>query len=105
MLSTFHDTKANPDAKLTVGQEVCSGMLGGMLACWNHPFEVARIEMQARAAAGESQQSMLAVFKNVHAEYGMPGLFKGIIPRMCLGIWQTLFMVTGAQLVKDFLRG
>ena len=39
MLTTFHDTKKNPDAKLTVGQEVSSGMLGGMLACWNHPFE------------------------------------------------------------------
>jgi len=42
MLSTFHDQKANPEAKLTVGQEVCSGMMGGMLACWNHPFEVGR---------------------------------------------------------------
>jgi hypothetical protein len=93
----------DPDAKLTVGQEVLSGMMGGMLACWNHPFEVARIEMQARAAAGESSKSMVKVLKDVHAEYGMPGLFKGIIPRIGLGVWQTLFMVTGANLVRDFL--
>jgi len=104
MLKTFHDPK-NPDAKLTVGQEVSSGMLGGMLACWNHPFEVARIEAQARAAAGESTKSMMTVLRDVHGEYGVQGLFKGLVPRICLGVWQTLFMVTGAQLVKDYMRG
>jgi len=36
-------------------------------------------------------------------EQGIGGLFKGIVPRVCLGIWQTLFMVTGAKLVKDAL--
>jgi len=89
--------------KLTVGQEVTSGMLGGMLACWNHPFEVARIEMQARAVAGETKKSMVQVLKDVHKEHGVHGLFQGVIPRIGLGIWQTLFMVTGAQLVRDYL--
>merc|ERR1740130_1966110 len=98
-------TGGNGQGKLTVGQEVFSGMLGGMLACWNHPFEVARIEMQARAAAGESKKSMVTVLRDVHAEYGTAGLFKGIFPRVCLGIWQTLFMVTGANLVRDAMSG
>lgn len=78
-------------------------MLGGMLSCWNHPFEVARIEMQARAVAGESYMSMTTVFRSVYAQYGMEGLFKGVIPRMGLNIWQTLFMVTGAGLIKERL--
>ena len=34
---------------------------------------------------------------------GMRGLFQGIVPRVLLGIWQTLFMVTGAKLVQDAL--
>ena len=38
---------------------------------------------------------------NVYAEYGVAGLFKGLIPRMGLNIWQTLFMVTGAQMIKS----
>lgn len=96
-------TGGNGQGKLTVGQEVTSGMLGGMLACWNHPFEVARIEMQARAAAGESKKSMVKVLTDVHKEFGMQGLFQGVIPRIGLGIWQTLFMVTGANLVRDHL--
>merc|ERR1712153_154743 len=104
MLRSFHDPKNNPNAKLTVGQEVTSGMLGGFLACWNHPFEVARIEMQARAAAGETSKSMVKVLKDVHAEYGVRGLFQGLFPRVCLGVWQTLFMVTGANIVKEYLN-
>jgi len=92
-----------PDGKLSVPYEMASGVIGGAMACWNHPFEVARIEMQARAAAGESKKSMVKVLKDIHAEWGVQGLFQGVIPRIGLGIWQTLFMVTGANLVREYL--
>ena len=75
----------------------------GTLACWNHPFEVARIQMQAAASAGEKHQSMMEVFRTVIKHEGVGGLFTGIVPRVFLGIWQTLFMVTGAKLVKRAL--
>ena len=96
----FHN---DPKAKLTPAQDALSGMLGGILSCWNHPFEVARIEMQARAVAGESYMSMGGVFQSVVQQYGVRGLFQGLIPRMCLGIWQTLFMVSGASYIKEKL--
>ena len=95
----------DPTAKLTKLQAAACGCMGGILSCWNHPFEVARIEIQARAIAGEESIGMLRVFSNVYAEYGVAGLFKGLIPRMGLNIWQTLFMVTGAQFLKDALAG
>ena len=63
-------------AKLTVSQEVLAGVVGGTLACWNHPFEVARIEAQARAAANEPAMSMLATMRHVMAGHGFAGLFK-----------------------------
>ena len=44
----------------------------------NHPFDVARVEGQARAISGEAQLSMVAVLRHVHAEYGMRGLFQGV---------------------------
>lgn len=69
----------------------------GTLACWNHPFEVARIEMQAAASAGEKSRSMMEVFRMIVKTDGVKGLFQGLIPRVGLGIWQTLFMVTGEQ--------
>ena len=93
----------DPDAKLTKTQEVVAGVIGGTLSCWNHPFEMARIEAQARAEAGQTALSMPQVFRLVLKEQGVAGLFAGVIPRIGLGIWQTLFMVTGAKLVKQEL--
>eukprot|EP00181_Compsopogon_caeruleus_P001515 CAMPEP_0184685790 /NCGR_PEP_ID=MMETSP0312-20130426/20216_1 /TAXON_ID=31354 /ORGANISM="Compsopogon coeruleus, Strain SAG 36.94" /LENGTH=284 /DNA_ID=CAMNT_0027140249 /DNA_START=121 /DNA_END=975 /DNA_ORIENTATION=- len=91
-------------AKLTPTEEVLAGVIGGGLSCWNHPFEVARIEMQARANAGQKHLSMLQVFRAVVAESGVRGLFQGIIPRLGLGIWQTLFMVTGAKMLRKYME-
>eukprot|EP00730_Choanoeca_flexa_P011231 TRINITY_DN24116_c0_g1_i1.p1 TRINITY_DN24116_c0_g1~~TRINITY_DN24116_c0_g1_i1.p1 ORF type:complete len:407 (+),score=86.14 TRINITY_DN24116_c0_g1_i1:159-1379(+) len=90
-------------ARLTVPQEVLAGVIGGTLACWNHPFEVARIEAQARAAANEPAMSMIGTMRHVMAEHGFGGLFKGVVPRIFLGIWQTTFMVTGANLIREHI--
>jgi hypothetical protein len=86
-------------AKLAPGEEIGCGVIGGALSCWNHPIEVARIEMQARANAGESSMSILQVFRLVVSEHGLPGLFKGVLPRVGLGIWQTLFMVSSVHII------
>lgn len=102
MMFTYrHD--GNRQEKLSKGEEIASGCIGGALSCWNQPFEVARIQMQAAAAAGEEKRSMVQTFGLVVKEQGPKGLFKGIVPRVCLGMWQTLFMVTGAKVVKQYL--
>jgi hypothetical protein len=51
----------------------------------------------------DTPQSIHQVFQSIVKTEGMGGLFKGIIPRIGLGIWQTLFMVTGAKLLKQYL--
>mmetsp|Transcript_47820 Transcript_47820/g.89007 ORF Transcript_47820/g.89007 Transcript_47820/m.89007 type:complete len:303 (+) Transcript_47820:129-1037(+) len=91
-------------AKLTKTEEALSGIIGGTMSCWNHPFEVARIEAQSRADQGQKGMSMISVLTMITKEQGVAGLFKGLIPRIGLGIWQTLFMVTGVKLVKDSLK-
>lgn len=102
MLTNFHSDEEKP--KLSVGEEVLSGLIGGALSCWNQPFEVARIEMQANADQAGVKRNMWQVMKHVHAEYGMAGLFKGVLPRMGLGMYQTLFMVTGAKLLREWMN-
>ncbi|CAL8471599.1 g11141 [Coccomyxa elongata] len=97
---SFH---GSADAKLTKSQEVGAGILGGTLACWNHPFEVARIEAQARGDQNQKDLNMVQIFRMIVKEQGPKGLFKGLVPRILLGIWQTLFMVTGAKLVQEAL--
>eukprot|EP00053_Salpingoeca_punica_P007703 m.70042 g.70042 ORF g.70042 m.70042 type:complete len:299 (-) comp14286_c0_seq1:327-1223(-) len=98
--------KTHPDpanAKLSVNEEVLAGMIGGALSCWNQPFEVARIEGQSRASMNQPSISMMQVFRNIVHEHGYAGLFKGVLPRMGLGVWQTTFMVTGANLIRDYI--
>ena len=91
-------------AKLTTSQEVVCGICAGIFSCWNHPFDVARIEGQARAISGEKALPMTGIIRAVHAEYGMAGLFQGIIPRCLFSINQTLFMITGAKILKEFME-
>lgn len=90
-------------AKLSKGEEALSGCLGGALSCWNQPFEVARIQMQAAASAGEASKSMMETFSFIVKEQGVGGLFAGIVPRVGLGVWQTLFMVSGAKIIKEYI--
>eukprot|EP00055_Hartaetosiga_balthica_P015213 m.88352 g.88352 ORF g.88352 m.88352 type:complete len:300 (+) comp8806_c1_seq1:147-1046(+) len=92
-------------AKLSVTHEVMAGVIGGTLACWNHPFEVARIEAQTQAALGQPSKGMIATMRSVVGSHGFPGLFKGVVPRVFLGIWQTTFMVTGANLIRTRFFG
>lgn len=98
-------TKYGDDAaKLTKGDEALCGIIGGAMSSWNHPFEVARIEMQARANAGQSAMSMMGVFRLVLKENGPLGLFQGVIPRIGLNIWQTLFMVSMVHVLGDIKK-
>lgn len=66
--------------------------------------QVARIEAQARASSGQPVLSMTATIGAVYKEAGMQGLFQGLVPRIGLAVWQTLFMVTGAKMVKDYFE-
>ncbi len=39
-----------------------------MLACWNHPFEVARIEAQARGDQNQKDLNMVQIFRMIVKE-------------------------------------
>ena len=67
--------------------------------------EVARIEMQARALHGQSHLSIAQVLTAVHAEHGVRGLFQGLLPRMGTNVWLTLFMISGANIVRELREG
>eukprot|EP01069_Polyplicarium_translucidae_P009222 Polyplicarium_translucidae@DN3299_c0_g2_i1.p1 len=83
---------------LSIASEVASGILGGALSTWNQPFEVARVAMQSAADKGPPL-SLFATLRAIAREDGPSALFTGIVPRMGLCIWQTLFMVTGVKIL------
>ena len=92
-------------AKLTKTQEIGAGIVGGTLACWNHPIEVVRIEAQAAAHAGAAGRSVPAILRDIVASQGPSGLFKGLVPRIFLGCWQSVCMISLYKIAVDALGG
>ncbi|EKG01829.1 mitochondrial carrier protein, putative [Trypanosoma cruzi] len=90
--------------KLTTPEEIFCGIMGGVLGCINQPFEVVRVLQQARQATGEQGVTTRNCVSYVYKTYGLKGFYAGIIPRMGLSAWQTLFMVTFAGMIKERLQ-
>ncbi|KAF7310797.1 hypothetical protein HMN09_00622700 [Mycena chlorophos] len=91
---------------LTAADKILASSVGGALATWNQPIEVVRIEMQSMvkdAAANKNRPAKLTVFNTlafVYKESGLRGLYRGVTPRIGLGVWQTICMVSLTDYVK-----
>lgn len=94
---------------------------GGALGCWNHPLEVIRVEIQSlkapSAAAAVSaggaasaaalpvrSPTILSTAKYIYAETGLSGLFRGVTPRVALGVWRTVCLVSLGDHVKALVK-
>ncbi|EKM83568.1 hypothetical protein AGABI1DRAFT_110218 [Agaricus bisporus var. burnettii JB137-S8] len=98
------------DDKLSAFEKISASTVGGALATWNQPIEVVRVEMQsmAKGAANANRPEKLTImstFKYIYKENGMKGLYRGVTPRIGLGIWQTICMVSLADYVKAWVKG
>lgn len=59
--------------------------------------------MSKAAAADASRPAKLTVFNTlgyIYKNNGLKGLYRGVTPRIGLGIWQTICMVSFADYVK-----
>lgn len=99
----FKKRYKNPEtARLSLLEEAIAGIIGGALSCWNQPFEVLRIEAQFRAAKGMPSKNIIETYKHIVQESGHIGLFQGIVPRIGMGVVQTLFLVTIPIIMKQY---
>lgn len=95
--------------KLSALEKIASSTIGGALATWNQPIEVVRVEMQSmsKAAANSNRPAKLTILNTlgfIYRENGMRGLYRGVTPRIGLGIWQTVCMVSFADYVKVWVK-
>ncbi|KAG0143868.1 hypothetical protein CROQUDRAFT_660667 [Cronartium quercuum f. sp. fusiforme G11] len=95
--------------RLNAFDKIASSTIGGALACWNQPIEVVRVEMQSMAkqtATGDrpAKLTVLNTLGYIYKESGLKGLYRGVTPRICLGIWQTICMVSFADYVKEWVK-
>lgn len=77
--------KAQPPGAtgMGMGSEIACGIIGGVLSCWNTPFEVARIHGQkgAHGHSGEACDSVWTTLSSIAQEEGPGGLFRGLPAR------------------------
>lgn len=92
-------------APLNLLEDIGCGIAGGVLGCINQPAEVLRVVVQSRQAKGESGVTTRNSASMVYRNFGFAGFYTGLIPRMGLSAWQTLFMYTLAGRLRDVIRG
>ncbi|KAG8819236.1 hypothetical protein FRC19_010015 [Serendipita sp. 401] len=88
--------------------KILSSTIGGALATWNQPIEVVRVEMQSmvkdKSANRPAKPTVFNTLAYVYKENGIKGLYRGVTPRIGLGIWQTVCMVSFADYVKAWVN-
>ncbi|KIP12405.1 hypothetical protein PHLGIDRAFT_97684 [Phlebiopsis gigantea 11061_1 CR5-6] len=108
--STIRQVKGKGENdKLSPLEKIASSSIGGALATWNQPIEVVRVEMQsmskATAVAGRPEKlTIMNTLSYIYRENGIKGLYRGVTPRIGLGIWQTVCMVSFADYVKAWVK-
>lgn len=81
--------------KLGAMEKILASSLGGGLSAWNQPIEVIRVEMQSKKEDPNRPKKMTVgnTFKYIYSTNGIKGLYRGVTPRIGLGMWQTICMV------------
>ena len=81
--------------KLGAWEKILSSGLGGGLSAWNQPIEVIRVEMQSKTEDPNRPKNLTVgkTLRYIYGNNGMKGLYRGVTPRIGLGVWQTICMV------------
>ncbi|OOQ83869.1 Mitochondrial DNA replication protein YHM2 [Penicillium brasilianum] len=89
--------------KLSPWEKILASGLGGGLSAWNQPIEVIRVEMQSKTVDPNRPKNLTVgkTFKYIYDSNGLKGLYRGVAPRIGLGIWQTVCMVALGDMAKE----
>ena len=89
--------------KLGAGEKILASAIGGGLSAWNQPIEVVRVEMQSKTEDPNRPKKLGvgSAFKYIYQQNGIKGLYRGVTPRIGLGIWQTVCMVALGDIAKE----
>ncbi|KAK4135557.1 mitochondrial carrier [Trichocladium antarcticum] len=92
--------------KLNAFEKIMASAIGGGLSAWNQPIEVIRVEMQSKKDDPNRPKKMTVgnTFKYIYQSNGVKGLYRGVVPRIGLGVWQTVCMVAMGDMAKSYVE-
>ncbi|PWY79554.1 putative mitochondrial DNA replication protein [Aspergillus heteromorphus CBS 117.55] len=96
-------TNKEEGQKLSALEKILASGLGGGLSAWNQPIEVIRVEMQSKTEDPNRPKNLTVgkAAKYIYETNGIKGLYRGVAPRVGLGIWQTVCMVALGDMAKE----
>lgn len=99
-------TNKSEGDKLNAIEKIASSVIGGGLSAWNQPIEVIRVEMQSKTNDPNRPKNLGvgSAFNYIYKNNGLKGLYRGVTPRIGLGVWQTVFMVAFGDIFKKMLN-
>lgn len=99
-------TQKKHEEKLNAVEKIAASVVGGGLSAWNQPIEVIRVEMQSKTSDPNRPKNLgvLSTAKYIYSNNGVKGLYRGVAPRVGLGVWQTVFMVAFGDIFKKMLN-
>jgi hypothetical protein len=95
--------KTDSKEKLSSPERILASAIGGGLSAWNQPIEVVRVEMQSKKEDPNRPKKMTVgnTFRYIYSTSGVRGLYRGVAPRIGLGVWQTVCMVALGDIAKE----
>ena len=81
-------------SKWGVAGELTSGVVGGLVSCWN-----TRILAQRDSSMGKTPKPIVEYWRDTIQTDGYAALFRGVTPRALQSVWQTTFMVVVPNLM------
>ncbi|KAK1639382.1 mitochondrial DNA replication protein YHM2 [Colletotrichum phormii] len=92
--------------KLLAWEKILASGIGGGLSAWNQPIEVIRVEMQSKKEDPNRPKKMTVgnTFRYIYSTNGVSGLYRGVAPRIGLGVWQTICMVALGDMAKTYVE-
>ncbi|KAI4159775.1 MAG: hypothetical protein LQ342_006286 [Letrouitia transgressa] len=92
--------------KLGSFEKILASGLGGGLSAWNQPIEVIRVEMQSKTEDPNRPKKLTVgkTLKYIYQNNGIRGLYRGVTPRIGLGVWQTICMVALGDMAKEMVE-
>lgn len=98
--------KEDLNTKLSAPEKILASALGGGLTAWNQPIEVVRVEMQSKKEDPNRPKKMTVgnTFRYIYGTSGLKGLYRGVAPRIGLGVWQTVCMVALGDMAKELVE-
>ncbi|KAA6412443.1 MAG: mitochondrial DNA replication YHM2 [Lasallia pustulata] len=89
--------------KLGNMEKILASGLGGGLSAWNQPIEVIRVEMQSKTEDPLRPKNLTVgkTLRYIYGSNGIKGLYRGVTPRIGLGVWQTICMVALGDMAKE----